>query len=92
MPLRKIWNYDTQAIETIVYFAEGDVRKAINILQSSASIDEKITEESIYDVVSKARPKDVRKMVTTALNGDFMGARDTLREIMVFREPVAKIW
>jgi len=78
-------DFETSAIETIVYFAEGDVRKAINILQSSASIDEKITEESIYDVISKARPKDVRKMLTASLNGDFMGARDTLREIMVLQ-------
>lgn len=77
--------FDTPAIETIVYFAEGDVRKAINILQSCASIDDKITEESIYEVISKARPKDVRKMLTAALNGDFMSARDTLREVMVLQ-------
>ncbi|MCK9151736.1 replication factor C small subunit [Methanobacterium alcaliphilum] len=77
--------YESQAIETMVYFAEGDVRKAINILQSSSSVGEKITEESVYDVVSKARPKDVRKMISLSLNGDFMGARDTLREIMVLQ-------
>lgn len=74
---------DIKAIESIVYFAEGDLRKAINILQASASVSEKITEESIHEVVSKARPKDVRKMVNKALNGDFLGARNILREVMV---------
>ncbi|MBM4240148.1 MAG: replication factor C small subunit [Euryarchaeota archaeon] len=74
---------DKNAIESIVYFAEGDLRKAINILQSSASTSAQITEENVYEVVSKARPKDVRIMINKALDGDFLGARDLLREIMV---------
>lgn len=71
------------ALESIVYFAEGDMRRAINILQASSTVDEEITEESVYEVVSKAKPKDVRKIVNKALDGDFMGARDLLREVMV---------
>ncbi len=74
---------DIKAIESIVYFAEGDLRKAINILQASASVSEKITEKSIHEVVSKARPKDVKKMINKALSGDFLGARNILREVMV---------
>lgn len=77
--------YEAHALETIVYFAEGDLRKAINLLQSAASLGEKITESSIYDVVSRARPKDVRKMIKTILDGKFMEARDILREIMVLQ-------
>jgi len=77
--------YEPQALDTVVYFAEGDLRKAINILQSAASLGEKITESSIYEVVSRARPKDVRKMITTILDGKFMEARDMLREIMVLQ-------
>ncbi|MDI6842222.1 MAG: replication factor C small subunit [Methanothermobacter wolfeii] len=77
--------YEPQALDTIVYFAEGDLRKSINLLQSAASLGEKITEESIYEVVSRARPKDVRKMINTVLKGKFMDARDILREIMVLQ-------
>lgn len=77
--------YEPQALDTVVYFAEGDLRKAINILQSAASLGEKITESSIYEVVSRARPKDVRKMIMTILDGKFMEARDMLREIMVLQ-------
>lgn len=77
------FEYDETAIESIVYFAEGDMRKAINILQASASMGEKITDDKINDVVSKAKPKDINDMITKALTGDFMGARDLLREIMV---------
>ncbi|MCL2115112.1 MAG: replication factor C small subunit [Methanobrevibacter sp.] len=77
------FEYEDSAIQIIVYFAEGDMRKAINILQASASMGEKITEDKVNDVVSKARPRDINDMITKALTGDFMGARDSLRETMV---------
>jgi replication factor C small subunit len=76
---------EISAIESIVYFSEGDLRRAINILQASASTSDKITEESVLEVVSKAKPKDVRKMINKALNGDFLGARDLLRDIMLMQ-------
>lgn len=78
-------DHDNTALETIVYFAEGDMRKAVNLLQAAASGEGKITEDKIYDVVSKAKPKDINEMITKALTGDFMGARDLLRETMVLQ-------
>ena len=78
-------DYEDTAIETIVYFAEGDLRKAVNLLQAASSGEDKVTEDKIYEVVSKARPKDINEMVTKALTGDFMGARDLLRETMVLQ-------
>jgi replication factor C small subunit len=76
-------NYTPGALESIVYFAEGDMRRAVNILQSSASLDDEITEENILEVVSKAKPKDVRRIINLSLDGDFMASRDLLREVMV---------
>ena len=73
----------TAAIESIVYFAEGDMRRAVNILQASSSAGEEITDESVDEVVSKAKPKDVKKIVNKALDGDFIGARELLRDVMV---------
>ena len=78
-------NHDDTAIETIVYFAEGDMRKAVNLLQAASSGEDKVTEDKIYEVVSKAKPKDISDMVTKALTGDFMGSRDLLRETMVLQ-------
>jgi len=75
--------YAPGTLESIVYFAEGDMRRAVNILQSTSSMGEEITEETVHDVVSKAKPKDVRRIVNLALDGDFMGARELLREVMV---------
>ena len=76
-------NYAPGTLESIVYFAEGDMRRAVNILQSTASMGEEVNEETVHEVVSKAKPKDVRRIVNLALDGDFMGARDLLREVMV---------
>ena len=78
-------DYDDAAVETIVYFAEGDMRKAVNLLQAASSGEDKVTEDKIYEVISKARPKDINDMVTKALTGDFMGSRDLLRETMVLQ-------
>lgn len=71
------------ALESIVYFAEGDMRRAVNILQASSTIEKEITEDSVHEVISKAKPRDVRKIVNNALDGKFMEARDLLREVMV---------
>ncbi len=79
------FNYDDKGLEAIVYFAEGDMRKAVNVLQSAVSEGEAITEDSVYEVVSKAKPQDIGNMITKALMGDFMGARTILRETMVLQ-------
>ena len=36
----------------------------------------------IYSVTGKASPSDVEKMLTTAINGDFLGARKQLRDMI----------
>ncbi|MGX8694352.1 MAG: replication factor C small subunit, partial [Methanobrevibacter sp.] len=76
---------DDKGLESIVYFAEGDMRKAVNVLQAAASEGETITEESVYEVVSKAKPQDIGNMINKALMGDFLGARNILRETMVLQ-------
>jgi replication factor C small subunit len=73
------------ALESIVYFAEGDMRRAVNILKTSSSVGEEVTEENVQEVVSKAKPQDVRKIINKALAGDFLDARDLLREVMVIQ-------
>jgi replication factor C small subunit len=76
---------DEKGLETIVYFAEGDMRKAVNVLQAAASEGETITEDAVYEVVSKAKPQEIGNMINKALKGDFLGARTILRETMVLQ-------
>lgn len=72
-----------KGIAAILYVSEGDLRKAINLLQSASVFSKEISEEVIYGVVAKARPEDIRKILQTALGRDFMKARQQLRELMV---------
>lgn len=75
-------NVTEDAIKAIIYLAEGDLRKTANLLQAAASLGKKITEDVIYEVSSRARPDDVRKMLETVLKGDFVKARGMLQEMM----------
>ena len=65
-----------EAKDALVTIAEGDCRKATNIMQSAAS--DAITPETIFSLASVAEPKEVKEVLTTALKGDFIKAREKL--------------
>lgn len=73
---------DEKAKNAINYICQGDLRKAINILQAASTLDKKLTEEIIYTVSSKARPEQVQEMILFALSGKFIDARKKLDELM----------
>jgi len=71
------------AISAVIYLSEGDLRKVANILQASAALSEKITEDVVYDVASQAKPDDVKVMLGHALNGKFEDARKILQGMLL---------
>jgi len=71
------------ATNAIIYLSEGDLRKVANLLQASAVLGEKITEEMVYDVASQAKPDDVKEMLELALNGKFEDARKKLQDMLL---------
>ncbi len=73
---------ETDALEAIYEISEGDMRKAINVLQTAAALGE-VNVSNVYKAVGLAHPKEVREMIRIALSGDFMGARDQLRRLMI---------
>lgn len=74
---------DEKALDAIIYVSEGDMRRAINLLQSSAALSKKIDEKLIYQVASRARPEEIRKMMQLALEGKFLEARELLNNVMI---------
>lgn len=72
-----------EAIEILYEGSEGDCRRAINILQSTASISPLITSELISTIISNAKPKDIKIVLDYALSGDFQEAREKLLDIML---------
>ncbi|MEM4025953.1 MAG: replication factor C small subunit, partial [Sulfolobales archaeon] len=75
-------SYESNALDTIYEISEGDMRKAINILQASAALG-KVTVEVVYKVVGLAHPKEIREMLQLALSGRFIDARNRLRKLMI---------
>lgn len=74
---------DEEAIEGLVHVARGDMRRAVNSLQVAASLNNRIDMDTIYQVTGMANPEEVKGMLEMALDGNFVGARDRLDEIMI---------
>ncbi len=60
----------------------GQVGRALDILQVAAKRSTNITEDSIYDVFKEFAPSKIRMMLQQALKGDAKGMRDTLRVLV----------
>lgn len=73
---------DDQAYEVIYDFSEGDMRKAINILQACSSISKRIEEKTVYEVMGYVSRGEVRKILEIALSGKFTDARDEVRRLL----------
>ncbi len=74
---------DEDAYEALVYVSEGDMRKAINALQGAALLTKHITAKEVYRITARARPKDIRHMMSLALKGDFLKAREVLDKLIL---------
>lgn len=74
---------DEEAVNAIIYVCNGDLRKAINTLQASSTLDQKVTEKIVLSVANKAKPKEIKELLNEALEGKFMEAREKLDTLML---------
>lgn len=72
-----------EGFNAIFEVCEGDLRRATNTLQAAASLDKVIDAETVYSVIGRANPANVREMITLAMKADFIGARQKLREMIL---------
>ncbi|MCW4028085.1 MAG: replication factor C small subunit [Candidatus Bathyarchaeota archaeon] len=73
-----------EAADRIVDYSEGDLRHAINALQTASAYREGgvVDEKTVSLVIGEASPMLVQKMIRKALYGDFTEARKTMYDIM----------
>ncbi len=74
---------DEDAIDALIAISNGDSRRVINVLQSSAVLGTHITAEMIFQVAAVARPQAVREILEAALRGEFLTARKNLLTVML---------
>lgn len=74
---------DKKALDAIYFVCQGDARRAVNILQSCASLGKVITEKMIYEMAGVAQPKELEDVLKRALGGKIREAMDLLMDVMM---------
>lgn len=77
-------NLIPEGLDAIYEVAEGDLRKATNLLQAAAAAKgEEVDDIAIYVVLGRVSPGKVREMINLGLKGEFLEAREVLRSLLI---------
>lgn len=68
--------------DAIFEICRGDLRRAINTLQAAASLNQPINAKIVFSITGRASPSDVRRMLETAMKGNFLDSRKQLRDMI----------
>jgi replication factor C small subunit len=72
-----------EVAEKIVEYSDGDLRYAINALQTAAAYGrDEIDAKIVSKVVGEASPKQVQLMLNKAINGNFIEARKMMYDLI----------
>ena len=74
---------EKDAAAAIFYVSEGDMRKALNILQGCSMHSDKVNSDLVYKISSRAKPKEVKEMMELGIKGEFQKAREKLDFLII---------
>lgn len=74
--------FTDDGLHAIVYLSEGDIRQAINLLQSAAALGE-VNEDNVYSISARARPEEIKNLIELAIAGKFLDARNLLDKLLL---------
>lgn len=79
-------NLDPEAHAALLKLANGDMRRALNVLQASrATLDDpehqQVTENTIYECIGAPHPKDIETILDSILTDDWSTANYTVEKI-----------
>jgi replication factor C small subunit len=72
-----------EAVAATIAVSGGDVRRLENLLQACAAQGTDITEDTIFQIASFAKPKELDEVLSLAAEGKFVPARDMLLKVML---------
>ena len=61
-------------MESLVTLSQGDMRRALNILQSTSMAHDEVNEQTVYLCTGQPLPSDIAQIVEWMLNQDFSTA------------------
>lgn len=70
------------AVNALVYSADGDMRRGINGLQAVRLFDGEATEEDVYTITNTVRPEEIEDVIEKAVGGQFVAARSKAHNLM----------
>ncbi|MHA1770986.1 MAG: AAA family ATPase [Candidatus Thorarchaeota archaeon] len=73
-----------KALAAVAREADGDLRRAINLLQVAAAGRDTVTEDDVYDISETYLSKQIRAIVSLTIDGSFVKARDKLRSLQAY--------
>lgn len=71
------------AVDVISYIASGDMRRAVNALQSAAILGKKVDSDVIYQVTATVRPEEVTELIKLALDGNLVKSLNKMNSFFV---------
>lgn len=74
-------NYSDDGVSAIIFSAEGDMRQAINNLQSTVSGFDFVNSENVFKVVDQPHPIVIQKMLTACTLKDIDYSLELLEEL-----------
>lgn len=69
-------------MDALVYVADGDMRRAINILQSLSDMDSTIDDETVFTHTTMPRPEEMEAILEHAIQDEFTEAYSLLDELL----------
>ena len=73
---------DDAAVIAIAKESEGDLRRAINLLQITATASNVVTEDLVYEYSETQLVSRIRNIVSLALDGQYQPARKEIRNLV----------
>ena len=75
-----------EGLAAIARESKGDLRRAANLLQVSAALNDQVTEDIVYEHSETQISREVRKMLSYALKGSFVRSREKLRALLALED------
>jgi replication factor C small subunit len=73
--------FSDEGLDAIAYISEGDIRHAVNILQSASMLG-KVDEKNVYATSASARPVEIQSIIELALAEKFLDSRNLLDKML----------
>ncbi len=76
---------EDDGMDALIKVASGDMRQAINLLQSISITSKTIDREAVYTIAASMKPEEVKKIISLALDKKFLESRKLLSKLMLER-------